>query len=53
LGRNWAQNGVHLVGCFALHLFEEMAVGVHRQLDRGMPEQFLNRLGVNALGNQD
>jgi hypothetical protein len=33
------QNGIHLVGRFALHFFEEVAVGVHRELTRRAPQQ--------------
>jgi hypothetical protein len=46
------QELIHLVRCFLPHLIKKMAVDIHRQLNRGVPQQLLDRLRMDTLRDQ-
>jgi hypothetical protein len=56
LGRSWAAPGVgqlvETVSSPAVKTFHEMAVSVHRDLNRGVSEAGLDGLGMLAGGDQ-
>jgi len=49
----FAQDGVEAVGGGLVDAFEEVSVGVERDLDRGVTEAELDDFGVFSLGDED